>query len=101
MKGSGLAAKMNQNDRRTLRKQAADEIQSGKTVSQVAKKYGRTIKWVRDACLENEVEIPRKPRETIKDIVKKNNEGKKVSQISKEIGVSRQYIYSVLKEIRP
>lgn len=87
---------MNHNDRRTLREKAAAEIQSGRTVSQVARKYGRTPQWVRDSCVENGVELPIKGKKRIVEIVKLTNEGKSPTEVSKEIGVSRQYIYKVL-----
>lgn len=87
---------MNQNDRRLIRKQAAEEIESGKTLSQVAKKYGRTIKWVRDACMENEVEVPKKGIKRISEIIEESNKGISPKNIAEKIGVSRQYVYSVL-----
>lgn len=89
---------MNQNDRRILRREAALEIESGRTLSQVAQKYGRTVKWVREACLENGIEISKKGGKKIIEIVKKKIEGKAVAEIAKEVHVSRQYVYSILNK---
>lgn len=91
-------------DRKKAREQIAGYVASGKTTTQAARKFNVSEQTVRNSCKEFGVKIPA-PRavpggkaNTFDVIVARLNHPEfNDSQIAEQMGVTRQYVYSILK----
>jgi transposase len=83
--------------RAEIRSLAAADLEAGMTKEEVANKYIRTVSWVRGVITEFNVAVKRKVNNPV-IILAALAAGISQSEISKQRGVSKQYVGQIKRE---